>query len=568
MWALFAGVAAVFVGFVLGPGPLNNYVDFGILYVNPIGIDALAGVASALTAVGTITILLSSLATVFAVRGRYRRAVGDERQQMRWLVAVASLAGSLLVLAILLTIVTSDEGGFEVFGISPFGLLLAGLALTISLGVPAAYLVAIFRYRLWDLDVVIKKTAIALVLAAIIIVVGIVFALNVGQVALWEDTPKAVSILLGVGFGLLLIPLYRLARRIADRLVYGRRATPYEVLTAFSGRIGETYASDDVLARMAQVLAAGTGASGARVLVRVAGQEREIASHGEGSGDETRTPVEFQGEELGALVVTMPPNDPMNPAKARLVRDLAAQAGPVLHNVRLLEELRASRSRLVHAQDEERRKLERNIHDGVQQQLVALAVRLKLADTLVDRDPAKAHEALADLQHDAGTTLADLRDLARGIYPPLLADRGLVSALEAQARKGAVPTQIAADGIGRYPRDVESTVYFCALEALNNVAKYADATEVRIDLIQANGHVTFAVRDDGLGFDPARASFGTGLQGMADRLDAIGGSLDVSSAPGSGTTVTGRVPVVASTQTDAAAQADSRRSGPNADFGM
>jgi len=538
VWAMFTALAFVVLGYVFGPGPLNNLVDAGVLYVNPIGIEATAS-AGALTGVGTILGLVSALATVPAVRGRYKRAIGETRQQLRWLVTVATVTGILLVIGILITIVPAGAGG----EIPVFSLLLLCMVLVVAVGVPASYFVAIFRYRLWDLDVVIKKTAIALVLAAIIIVVGLVFALIAGQVVLWDGTPKAVSAMLGVGFGLLLLPLYRVARKIADRVVYGRRATPYEVLTAFSGRIGETYASDDVLARMAQVLAAGTGATSTRVLVRVGALEREIAAHGDGGGEETRMPVRFQGEALGAIAVAMPPNDPMNPAKERLVRDLAAQAGPVLHNVRLLEELRASRKRLVEAQDEERRKLERNIHDGVQQQLVALTVRLKLADTLVDRDSRKAHEALAAIQADAGTTLQDLRDLARGIYPPLLADKGLVSALEAQARKAAVPTEVVAQSIERYPRDVESTVYFCTLEALNNTAKYAKATRATIQLSQGDGHLAFTVADDGAGFDPAGTSYGTGLQGMADRLDSIGGTLNVTSAPGSGTTVTGRVPV-------------------------
>src|SRR5262249_52736627 len=146
---------------------------------------------------------------------------------------------------------------------------------------------------------------------------------------------------------------------------------------------------------------------------------------------------------------------------------------------------RASRQRLVAAQDEERRKLERNIHDGVQQQLVALAVKLKLADTMLDRDPAKAHEALAGLQADAGSALEDLRDLARGIYPPLLAYRGLGAALEAQARKAIVPTTVEADGVGRFPQEVEAAVYFSCLEALQNVAKYAEAT--RATIVLSNG---------------------------------------------------------------------------------
>jgi signal transduction histidine kinase len=382
-------------------------------------------------------------------------------------------------------------------------------------------------------------------LAALIAVVVLLPFVAASQVALWEGTPRPVVIAIGVAFGLLLVPLLRLARRIADRLVFGRRATPYEVLTEFSGRIGETYAADEVLVRMAQVLATAVGATQARVLLRVGGDLRQEASFGEGQGDETRVPVWFQGSELGVLTVAMPANDPMDPAKERLVRDLAAQAGPVLHNVRLIEELRASRHRLVAAQDEERRKLERDIHDGVQQQLVALAVKLRLADTLVERDPGGAHAALAGLQHDAAAALEDLRDLAHGIYPPLLADQGLAAALQSQARKAAVPTTVEADGIGRYHREVEAAVYFCALEALNNVAKYAGASQAWIALHLADGRLTFTVRDDGAGFDPSTVLAGAGLQGMADRLDAIGGSLAVHSAPGTGTTVTGSAPAVA-----------------------
>jgi signal transduction histidine kinase len=149
---------------------------------------------------------------------------------------------------------------------------------------------------------------------------------------------------------------------------------------------------------------------------------------------------------------------------------------------------------------------------------------------------------LSDLQTDTQGALEDLRDLARGIYPPLLADRGLPTALEAQARKSPVPVTVEADGVARYPQGVESAVYFCALEALNNVAKYAGASRVEIRLAQTDGYLTFSVTDDGRGFDPAASGAGTGLQGMADRLEAVGGSLELTSAPGAGTTVTGSVP--------------------------
>ena len=240
----------------------------------------------------------------------------------------------------------------------------------------------------------------------------------------------------------------------------------------------------------------------------------------------------------------MPANDPLDPAKEKLIRDLAAQAGPVLRNVRLLEELRASRQRLVAAQDEERRKIERNIHDGAQQQLVALAVQLKLAEQLVGKDSERERALLAAARvagqlGPGGPARSGPRHLPAAARGPRA---GPPRSRHRRGRRRCRRT-VDADGVGRYDRDVEATVYFCTLEALNNVAKYAEATNARIRLARANGHLTFEVADDGRGFDPEATSYGTGLQGMADRLDAIGGGLTVSSAPGEGTTVAGRVPV-------------------------
>ena len=149
---------------------------------------------------------------------------------------------------------------------------------------------------------------------------------------------------------------------------------------------------------------------------------------------------------------------------------------------------------------------------------------------------------LADLQTATGQAIEDLRDLARGIYPPLLADKGLVAALEAQARKGTIATEVRAENVARYPQQVEAAVYFCALEALNNVAKYSGASRAEVRLAQSNGDLTFEVSDDGAGFDLDRTSYGTGLRGMADRVEAIGGSLEIRSTPGGGTSVAGRIP--------------------------
>jgi signal transduction histidine kinase len=197
----------------------------------------------------------------------------------------------------------------------------------------------------------------------------------------------------------------------------------------------------------------------------------------------------------------------------------------------------------VTAQDGERRRLERDIHDGAQQQLVALAVKLRLARTLAGRDAERARSLLDELQAETQEALENLRDLARGIYPPLLADKGLAAALEAQARKVPFPVQVEPNGVGRYPPDAEATVYFCVLEALQNAAKYADASRAVVRLSEEDGRLVFSVSDDGAGFDVERSSSGTGLQNMADRVEALGGSVELVSSPGRGTTVTGRIPV-------------------------
>jgi signal transduction histidine kinase len=369
-------------------------------------------------------------------------------------------------------------------------------------------------------------------------------------------------------------PVRQRAALVANRLVYGRRATPYQVLSEFAHRIGGAYADDDVLPQMARMVAAGTGARRVVVWLRVGGELRPGATAGDpddipapvpvpvGGAPlrelpdcDTSVPIRYQGELLGALAIAMPRDEPLRLAGAQLVADVAAQAGPVLSNAGLISELRESRQRLVTAGDEARRRLERNLHDGAQQDLVALAIKLKLAGGVLGDDAKEARELLEELQADTANALQNLRDLARGIYPPLLADLGLAAALNAQAGKSPVPVTVRADGIGRFPQETEAAVYFCCLEALQNTAKYARASAARISLSAADGALTFAVSDDGAGYDSARTPLGSGLRNMADRLAALGGRLEVRSAPGAGTTVTGQLPVAAAAEPAIAAGA-------------
>ena len=261
--------------------------------------------------------------------------------------------------------------------------------------------------------------------------------------------------------------------------------------------------------------------------------------------------VYHQDELLGAITVRKARNEPVSGADDELLTDLASQAGLVLRNVRLtaelqatIDDLRASRRRLVQAQDDERQRIERNLHDGAQQQLVALSVQLSMLEGAAD-DPGEVRELAGQLRSGLRAALDDLRDLARGIYPPVLADQGLRAALQAQANRAPVPVLVDADGIGRLPREAEATLYFCILEALQNVAKYAQASLATVTLRQGDGGLEFCVADDGGGFDTAAAAHGTGLQGMADRLSAAGGQLRIASAAGHGTTISGTVPVTA-----------------------
>jgi signal transduction histidine kinase len=442
----------------------------------------------------------------------------------------------------------------------------------IQIAIPVSIALAVLRYRLYDIDVVISRTLVYGSLAVFITVVYVGIAVGIGAAIGGGGRPNlGLSILATAIVAMGFQPLRERLQRIANRLVYGKRATPYEVLSQFSERVAESYAMDEVMPRMARVLADGTGAQRADVWLRTDHFLRPAAAwpvdapvldpvpvNGSSlhvpEGADRMVAVRHQGELLGALSLSKRAGETLTPVEENLLVHLAGQAGLVLRNVGLtadlqarLAELRASRQRLVSAQDEERRRLERNLHDGAQQHLVAIKVKLGLAELLAPRDPDKARATLVQLKADADEALETLRDLARGIYPPLLADKGLAAALESQARKATVPVTVDADGAGRYPQEIEAAVYFCCLEALQNLQKYARAARAVIRLREDAGWLRFEVMDDGVGFDVATTTKGSGLTNMIDRLDALGGAVQVVSEPGTGTRLSGSLPVVGAT---------------------
>ncbi len=269
-------------------------------------------------------------------------------------------------------------------------------------------------------------------------------------------------------------------------------------------------------------------------------------------------PMAHAGELLGVLVIERPVSGTTYSSDdERTLVEIARQLGVVLHNARLdsaleeslqevqrqADELQASRGRIVAAGDTARRMIERNLHDGAQQHVVALGIQVKLARTMLDKDPAKAAEVLDGLSTAVEDTLQELRDLAHGIYPPLLADRGLPDALQAAARRSALPVTVRTDGLGRFAPEAEATIYFCVLEALQNATKYAgDGATVTVTVEAHDGGLTFVVKDDGAGFDTRDQGMGAGFQNMLDRLGALGGTLRVEAAPNRGTQVTGALP--------------------------
>jgi len=553
---ILAGTALTFIALVLTPRQVALPAPGGVslTYANPFAIEALRSTSpgqSVVSAAAAVPIsppfaMLLFGAAVVALVLRFRSGDTELRQQIKW---VAFAAALFVATQIALTIALGTQGNGAAIT-AAVGFVSAAIAL---FGFPGAITIAILKHRLYDIDVLINRAVVYTILAAAITVVYAAIVAGVGALVGSHGGP-VLTIVAAVAVALSFQPLRARARTIANRLVYGERATPYEVLGEFADQMARSVALEEQLDRLVTLLASGVGAERVEVWSETSTGGRVIAAWPQGTSDgsgaaPTSVPVRQGDEVLGSVLVTKRINDPLTPPEAALLEHVASQAGMLLRNLGLttelratIDELRASRRRLVEAQDSERRRIERNIHDGAQQQLVALGVKLSLAKRLLRGDADAVERMLDDLQGETSQALTDLRELARGIYPPLLADRGLVEAVEAQARKAPLPVTVEAHGIGRMPQELEAAVYFCVLEALQNVGKYARASQVHVALANGDGTLRFDVTDDGVGFDAGTTSYGTGLQGMADRLGALGGSIAVKSTRGGGTTITGVVP--------------------------
>jgi signal transduction histidine kinase len=369
-------------------------------------------------------------------------------------------------------------------------------------------------------------------------------------------------------------PVQTRLERLAADLLRGGAPSPYEVLSRFSENVTGTYPTEELPSRMATLLGEGTGAAWAQVWLTVQGELTLAASWPstaasvdqppqllpdarDGSRDGRRAvSVRHAGALLGVLRLQERPGLPLTSVEERLFTGLAAQAGLVLRLAGLraelaarhaelaarADELRLSRERLIETQDAERRRLERDIHDGAQQHLVALAVNLRLAETVAARSPERAVKVLEAQSEAAREAIDTLTQLSRGIYPRLLADEGMVPALRAALAISPIPVRVEAVDVPRLPTAIEAALYFCCMEAVQNAAKHSRASAVTVTVGAVDGSVRLTVDDDGEGFDVASAEPGAGLTNMRDRIDAAGGALEMTSTPGVGTRVDVQVP--------------------------
>jgi signal transduction histidine kinase len=530
--------------------------------------------------------VVAALVGVPASRQRFLGARGSVRQRMEWLgLAVMVVAEAALVLAALRVLVGWPAQLLPVVG-------------AVTVLVPLALAAGASPRLVGRVDRLLAHTVSLAGLSALIVAVYLVVVLGLGRLPTGgERALLTLSMAAAAICAILYLPARERLGQFANRLVYGERHAPDEALRTFGNRLSRAIPLDELLLQLAESLHTTMALEAAEVWTGSQGLLERVVSVPERgparltvgqaaapvvaragvsgpawlavwlpallAGRENAilrvAPVTNSQELLGLLVIVRRPGDEsFSQEDEGVLAELARQVGLALHNVRLdsalqasldevrrkAEELQASRARIVAAGNAERRRIERNLHDGAQQRLVALAVKLRLAHQLADVDVEQAKGMLEELRGELREAVEELRTLAHGIYPPLLMDQGLAAALGSAADRAALPTRLESSSVGRYPTEAEAAVYFCCLEALQNAAKHAgQGATATVRLWEESGALRFEVADDGAGFDPTSKGQGAGFINMSDRLGAIGGTLQVDSTPGAGTRVRGAVPL-------------------------
>jgi signal transduction histidine kinase len=517
------------------------------------------------------------------LRGRYARSIGADRERMQWAGIGALVAADVaLVAAVLHALVGWPEAIGAVAAAAT-----AGLPLGIAAGCWPRVAPHGGRVFVQLLSIVGFTVVVSAIYLTVVLGLGHTPDSSADRDVLGLSMLAAA--IAAVGYG----PARDRLARSATRFVYGARQAPDDVLRTFGRRLTRAVSMDELLLQLAESLTKTMGLRSAEIYrgvgdvleraasvpdverrpVLLTGRERPIVARAgvsgqawasvwlpllmEGrDGSQVRVaPVSHAGDLLGLILVER--GEVFSEDDDRVLADLAREVGLAFHNVQLdaalqttleelrkqAEDLRESRARIVASGDAERRKVERNLHDGAQQRLVALAVNLRLARDVVTDDPDAAAEMLDGLVSEVQETVQELRELAHGIYPPLLVDGGLMPALRAAATRS--PLDVAVEGeVSRYPAEVEAAVYFCCLEALQNAAKHAEGATVEVTVKEEAGGLVFSVVDDGPGFDATVARRGHGYINMSDRVGAIGGTVRWDSSPGEGARIVGSVPLM------------------------
>ena len=456
---------------------------------------------------------------------RYRSATPRERKQVRWVL----FAGSFAV-AVAMTPTVLEGLGL----IAPLGhTLAASLAILPLLAFPAAVVVAVLEPPWVDVDIVIRKSVVYGALSAIILVLYVAVAAAFG-VAAGARLDVEIAVILTVIVAVLFQPARNRLQQLADRWVFGARTTRYEALAEMGEKIGEGSTPDELLPRLARTIldltaaswveaelddgtsaVAGSPTAGAHVVVAI------------GTGD----------EQVGRIRCGVDPRRSISEDETQLIHTLAGQLGLAVMNARLA-------ARLASAAEIERRRIERNIHDGAQQELVALVARLGMTKAAAGNGGVTVSD-VEELQREAQRILSDLRELAQGIHPSVLSDGGLLEAVEDRCSR--LPVEVAlrhSDHLRsrRFDDQIEGAAYFFVTESLANVLKHAGADRAEVRLRHESGELRLDVIDDGRGFEETDVH-GGGIAGLRDRIRAVGGTMTVSSTPDQGTVVSARIPV-------------------------
>ena len=493
---------------------------------SPLFVEALAGLGAPVQAV--MSSYLGAIVGVVVLLVRFVRVDGRQRRRMRLMVYTATAA---MVITILTGVLPPGSPALKV---------VYALAVPLMAAVPLSIVVGVLQHRLYDIDVTVRRSV---VYAALVVgIAGVYVVLTAAPgLAFGAQIPVEAAVLVTVVAALAFQPLRRRLERWADRRVFGARVDRYRLLTTFGSELEQTEEFGRLLPRLADTVARGLDASWVRVALPGADA---VVGEPTGPADLIVTLPAAGWIECG------PKPGGYDDGDRELLTTLVAQASTAIENVALtaqlaerLEELRASRARIVAAADAERRRIERDLHDGVQQHVVALLTKIRLARNAVGRGEDVTAQ-LAAVQTDAADLMADLRELAHGIHPPVLSDRGLVEAIETRADRMPVPVATRADPElreRRFAADVEAAAYYVVCEALTNVVKHADASTAAVELSTADGRLTVLVRDDGSG--AVADGGGHGLTNLRDRVEALGGRLRVEGSAGSGSAVAAELPV-------------------------